>query len=59
MRVLHRVVVTLGSLGLIAASAETARAADAGDITAGYSYLYDSDSSTGFPALAPAKSTCK
>jgi hypothetical protein len=50
MRVLHRVVLTLGSLGLIAASAQTARAADAGDITAGYSYLYDSDSSTGFPA---------
>ena len=50
MRVLHRVVLTLGSLGLIAASAQTARAADAGDITTGYSYLYDSDSSTGFPA---------
>ena len=50
MRVLHRVVLTLGSLGLLAASAQTARAADAGDITAGYSYLYDSDSSTSIPA---------
>ena len=39
-----------GVIGLIAASAQTARAADAGDITAGYSYLYDSDSSTSFPA---------
>jgi hypothetical protein len=49
MRVLHRVVLALGSLGLVAFSALPARAAD-GDITAGYSYLYDSDSSTGFPA---------
>jgi Outer membrane protein beta-barrel domain len=49
MRVLHRVVLALGSLGLVAFSAQPARA-DGGDITAGYSYLYDSDSSTGFPA---------
>jgi opacity protein-like surface antigen len=50
MRVLHRVVLTLGSLGLIAGFAQPARAADAGDITAGYSYLYDNAGSTGFPA---------
>src|SRR5262249_12483011 len=49
MRVLHRVVLGVASLGLVAFSAQLARAAD-GDITAGYSYLYDSDSSTGFPA---------
>jgi opacity protein-like surface antigen len=49
MRVLHRVVLALGSLGLVAISAQPARA-DGGDITAGYSYLHDSDSSTGFPA---------
>jgi hypothetical protein len=46
---LHRVVLALGSLGLVAFYAQPARAAD-GDITAGYSYMYDSDSSTGFPA---------
>jgi outer membrane protein with beta-barrel domain len=49
MRVLHRVVLAVGSLGLVVFSAQLARA-DGGDITAGYSYLYDSDSSTGFPA---------
>jgi hypothetical protein len=49
MRVLHRVVLGVASLGLVASSVQPARAAD-GDITAGYSYLYDSDSSTGFPA---------
>jgi hypothetical protein len=49
MRVLNRVILAVTSLGLIAVSAQTARAAD-GDLTAGYSYLYDSDSSTGFPA---------
>jgi hypothetical protein len=49
MRVLHRVVLGVASLGLVAFSVQPARAAD-GDITAGYSYLYDSDSSTGFPA---------
>ena len=49
MRVLHRVVLGVASLGLVAFSVQPARAAD-GDITAGYSYLYDSDSSTGLPA---------
>jgi opacity protein-like surface antigen len=50
MRVLDRAILALGSLGLVTFSALPARAADGGDITAGYSYMYDSDSSTGFPA---------
>src|SRR5499427_8019087 len=50
MRVSHRVILTLGSLGLIAGFAQPVRAADAGDITAGYSYLYENAASTGFPA---------
>src|SRR5262245_40014956 len=55
MRVLRSVGLTLGALGLVALSALPARAADTGlagssEIAGGYSYIYDSDSSTGIPA---------
>ena len=50
MRVLQRVVLALGSLGLVALAVQPARAAEGGDIVGGYSYIYDSDASTGFPA---------
>lgn len=56
MRVLRKVCLTMGSLACVALSALPARAADAtaapgsGEIAAGYSYVYDSSSSTGIPA---------
>ena len=52
MRVLHRVVLALGSLALVALAVQPARAAEGGDIVGGYSYIYDhsSDPSTSFPA---------
>jgi Outer membrane protein beta-barrel domain len=50
MRVLHRVVLALGSLGFVALAVQPARAAQGGDIVGGYSYVYDSDASTAYPA---------
>src|SRR5262249_25615891 len=56
MRVLRKVCLTMGSLAFVALSALPARAADAtaapgsGEIAGGYSYVYNSNSSTGMPA---------
>jgi|SRR5262245_2768316 len=54
MHVMRGCALAVGSLGLVALSVLPARAAEitpaASEIAGGYSYLYDSDSSTGLPA---------
>jgi hypothetical protein len=54
MHVLRGCALAVGSLGLVTLSALPAQAAEispaAGEIAAGYSYIYDSNSSTGMPA---------
>lgn len=50
MRVLRGIALALGSFGLVGLAALPARAADGLDIAGGYSYVYDNDGGTSFPA---------